>query len=103
MCDATSTRGSGIELGQSQITAARPLQAAAASAASFLIGGLLLLLGLLAPTQSAKLWLSVAVTLIGLAVAGVLSARIAGTALARPTLRVVVGGGLAMLVTALVG
>ena len=91
------------ELGHSQLTAARPLQAAAASAASFLIGGLLPLLGLLAPTPTAKLWLIVAVTLLGLAVAGILGALIAGTALARPALRVVLGGGLAMLVTALVG
>lgn len=91
------------ELGHSDITAARPLQAAAASAASFFIGGLLPLLGLLAPTPTTKLWLIVAVTLIGLAVAGILGAWIAGIALARPALRVVVGGGLAMLVTALVG
>ena len=91
------------ELGHSQITAARPLQAAAASAASFFVGGLVPLLGLLAPTPTTKLWLIVAVTLIGLAIAGVLGAWIAGTAIARPALRVVVGGGLAMLVTALVG
>ena len=91
------------ELGHSEITAARPLQAAAASAASFLIGGLLPLLGLVAPTPTTKLWLIVAVTLAGLAVAGILGAWIAGTALARPALRVVFGGGLAMLVTALVG
>ena len=91
------------ELGHSQLTAARPLQAAAASAASFLIGGLLPLLGLLAPTPTSKLWLIVAVTLLGLAVAGILGALIAGTALARPAVRVVLGGGLAMLVTALVG
>ena len=91
------------ELGHSAITAARPVQAAAASAASFLIGGLLPLLGLVAPTPTTKLWLIVAVTLVGLAVAGILGAWIAGTALARPALRVVFGGGLAMLVTALVG
>ena len=91
------------ELGHSEITAARPVQAAAASAASFLIGGLLPLLGLVAPTPTTKLWLIVAVTLVGLAVAGILGAWIAGTALARPALRVVFGGGLAMLVTALVG
>ena len=91
------------ELGHSEITAARPVQAAAASAASFLIGGLLPLLGLVAPTPTTKLWLIVAVTLIGLAVAGILGAWIAGTALARPALRVMLGGGLAMLVTALVG
>jgi VIT1/CCC1 family predicted Fe2+/Mn2+ transporter len=91
------------ELGHSEMTAARPLQAAAASAASFFIGGLLPLLGLAAPTPTTKLGLIVIVTLIGLAIAGILGAWIAGTALARPALRVVLGGGLAMLVTALVG
>lgn len=91
------------ELGHSDITAARPVQAAAASAASFFVGGLIPLLGLLAPTPTTKLWLIVAVTVIGLAVAGVLGAWIAGTKLLRPALRVVIGGGLAMLVTALVG
>jgi len=45
----------------------------------------------------------VVVTLIGLAVTGSLGAWIAGTRLARPALRVVIGGGLAMAVTALVG
>jgi len=91
------------ELGHSAITAARPLQAAAASAGSFFIGGLLPLLGLVAPTTTARLWLIVAVTLLGLAVTGILSAWIAGTTLARPAIRVVIGGGLAMAVTALVG
>jgi vacuolar iron transporter family protein len=85
------------ELGHSDITAARPLQAATASAASFFIGGLLPLLGLLAPTATARLWLIVAVTLIGLAGTGILGARIAGTHLGRPALRVIIGGGLTML------
>ena len=75
---------SAMSLDTSDITTARPLQAAAASAASFFIGGLLPLLGLVAPTATARLWLIVAVTLIGLAVTGILSAWIAGTALGRP-------------------
>ncbi|MBV9319172.1 MAG: VIT1/CCC1 transporter family protein [Mycobacterium sp.] len=91
------------ELGQTDITAARPLQASAASAASFFIGGLLPLIGLLAPTATFRLWLIIAVTLIGLAVTGILGAWIAGIRLARPALRVLIGGGLAMAVTALVG
>ena len=91
------------ELGHTDITAARPLQAAAASAASFFIGGLLPLIGLLAPTATLRLWLIIAVTLIGLAATGILGAWIAGTRLARPALRVLIGGGLAMAVTALVG
>ena len=91
------------ELGQSALTAARPLQAATASAASFLIGGLLPLVGLVAPTAATRLALIVLVTMAGLAAAGVLGAWIAGTALMRPALRVLIGGGLAMAVTALVG
>ncbi|WP_020659081.1 VIT1/CCC1 transporter family protein [Amycolatopsis benzoatilytica] len=91
------------ELGYSEATAARPLQAALASAASFLVGGLVPFLGLLGPTTAGRLWLIVAVALVGLAVAGVLGARVAGTKLLYPALRVVIGGGLAMLITALVG
>jgi vacuolar iron transporter family protein len=91
------------ELGHSEITAARPLQAAAASVASFFVGGLVPLLGLLAPSPAARLWLIVLVTLLGLATAGILAACVAGIALLRPALRVVTGGGLAMLVTALIG
>ncbi|MFI6847784.1 VIT family protein [Kitasatospora sp. NBC_00085] len=91
------------ELGQSEHSAAKPLQAALASATSFLIGGLVPFLGLLAGTTTARLWLIVAVTLLGLAGAGVLAARAAGTGVLRPTVRVVLGGGLAMAITAAVG
>jgi VIT1/CCC1 family predicted Fe2+/Mn2+ transporter len=90
------------ELGHSEATTARPLQAALASAASFLSGGAIPFLGLLAPAAG-RVWLIVAIALIGLAVAGVLGARVAGASLLRPALRVVAGGGLAMAVTALVG
>ncbi|MGK4584866.1 VIT1/CCC1 transporter family protein [Kitasatospora sp. HPMI-4] len=91
------------ELGHSEHTAANPIQAALASAASFLTGGAVPFLGLLAATETARLWLIVVVTLCGLAAAGVLAARAAGTGLLRPALRVVLGGGLAMAVTAAVG
>ena len=91
------------ELGHSETTAARPLQAALASAGSFLGGGLVPFLGLLAAGAAARLWLIVGVTLVGLVVAGVLGARVAGGAVLRPALRVLLGGGLAMLVTAAVG
>ena len=91
------------ELGQSEHTAAKPLQAALASATSFLVGGLVPFLGLLAGTTTARMGLIVAVTLLGLAAAGVLAARAAGTGVLRPTLRVVLGGGLAVAVTAAVG
>lgn len=91
------------ELGHSEAGAARPIQAAVASAASFLIGGFIPFLGLLAHGSALRPWMIVTVTLIGLAAAGVGSARIAGGRVLRPTLRVLLGGTAAMAVTALVG
>jgi VIT1/CCC1 family predicted Fe2+/Mn2+ transporter len=92
------------ELGFSDVHAARPGQAALASAASFTAGGLVPFLGLLgSATGTARILLVVVVTFVGLAVAGVLGARAAGAGLTRPTLRVLLGGGAAMAITALVG
>ena len=91
------------ELGHHESTKARPRQAAGASAASFTIGGLIPFLGMLATSQGSRLVLIVAVTIVGLAVAGVLGARAAGTTLLRPTMRVLLGGTAAMIVTASIG
>ncbi|MEU3077354.1 VIT1/CCC1 transporter family protein [Streptomyces laurentii] len=90
------------ELGHSEHTAAWPPQAAIASASGgFLTGGLVPSLGLLATTTTGRLWLIVAVSLCGPAVAGLLAARVAGTTLLRPMR--CVGCGPAMAVTAAVG
>lgn len=92
------------ELGLSEIHRARPGQAALASAASFMAGGLVPFLGMLGPLSgTGRILLIALVTIIGLAVAGALGARAAGTSLRRPILRVVLGGSAAMAVTALVG
>lgn len=92
------------ELGHTETSAARPVQAALVSAGSYLSGGLVPFLGLLlASTPSARMLAIVAVTVVGLAVAGMLGACAAGTPMLRPALRVVIGGGAAMAVTTLVG
>jgi VIT1/CCC1 family predicted Fe2+/Mn2+ transporter len=91
------------ELGHSDTSAARPLQASVASAISFLTGGLVPFLGLLAPSATTRIGLIVVVTMCGLGAAGVLGARAAGVGVLRPALRVLIGGGLAMAVTAAVG
>lgn len=92
------------ELGHSEVSHARPVQAALASAGSFAAGGLVPFLGMLGPASgTARILLIVLVTVAGLAVAGVLGAKAAGTAWGRPTLRVVLGGSAAMAVTAAVG
>ena len=92
------------ELGHSASNQARPVQAALASAASFTAGGLVPFLGMLgAVSGSVRIMLIAAVTIVGLAVAGFLGARAAGTSWRKPMLRVVLGGTAAMAVTALVG
>lgn len=91
------------ELGHSEHTKARPLQAALASAACFLAGGLVPFLGLLASGHAARLTLIVVVTLAGLVGTGWLGARVAGGNTLRPTLRVLAGGAAAMAITAAVG
>jgi VIT1/CCC1 family predicted Fe2+/Mn2+ transporter len=91
------------ELGQIDHHRARPVQAATASAISFLAGGLVPFLGMLATTDKSRIVAMVIVTVIGLAVAGMLGARAAGTRLLPPTIRVMLGGSAAMAVTSLIG
>jgi vacuolar iron transporter family protein len=92
------------ELGHHEINMARPAQASLASAASFTVGGLIPFLGMVGNVHgNARIAQVVLVTLLGLFVAGVLGAYAAGSRVLRPTLRVVVGGLIAMAVTASIG
>ena len=91
------------ELGQHPHTKARPVQAAIASALSFTAGGLIPFAGAFAPSLGAAAWSIVAFTIIGLIFTGVVSARIAGSKLLKPTLRVIAGGCLGMAITAGIG
>ena len=91
------------ELGQHPHTKARPVQAAIASALSFSAGGLIPFVGAFAPTPGKAAWSIVAFTLIGLTFTGILSARIAGSKLLTPTVRVIAGGCLGMAITAGIG
>lgn len=91
------------ELGISEATAARPVQAALASAAAFAIGALLPLgVALLAPTTVAIVAVSVA-SLVFLALLGVLGAKTGGADPLRAAIRVTFWGALAMAVTAGIG
>ena len=89
----------GLQLGR----LARPLQAAVVSAVSFALGAALpLVLIVLAP-----IGVRIPVTALGalalLALLGVIGARLGGAQPGRAALRVTVGGGLAMALTALIG
>jgi vacuolar iron transporter family protein len=91
------------ELGLSDISTARPLQAAMASAASFSVGAAApLALVLFSPSK----WLVPVVfagSLLFLAALGIIGAWIGGAGILRPTLRVTFWGALAMAVTAGIG
>jgi VIT1/CCC1 family predicted Fe2+/Mn2+ transporter len=88
------------ELGISEATTARPIQAAVASAASFSSGAALpLLTAILVPTAWAA-WGVGAASLLGLVLLGVLGARTGGAPVGRSLLRVVFWGLVAMAITA---
>jgi vacuolar iron transporter family protein len=91
------------ELGLSEALAARPVQAALASAAAFAGGaGLPLLVAALVPLALLG-WAVTAAALLGLGLLGLAGARIGGAPAGRATMRVLAWGALAMAASALVG
>ncbi len=91
------------ELGLSDATAARPLQAALTSAITFAVGALLPVIVAATSPRTLTTQLVTASALVLLAVLGVVAARIGGATLWRGALRVAFWGALAMGVSALVG
>jgi vacuolar iron transporter family protein len=91
------------ELGISQISTARPVQAALTSAATFAAGAALPLLVIFIVPQSALIPAVFLASLIFLAVLGAVGARLGGADVLRATARVAFWGALAMAITAGVG
>ena len=91
------------ELGMSEISRARPIQAALASAASFAAGAALPVLLVVFVQLSLLTPVVVGSSLFLLLVLGGLAAQLGGAPLARGALRVAFWGGVAMACTALVG
>ncbi len=90
------------ELGISTIATARPLQAAISSALSFSAGAALPLVAALLSPTAAVVWSIPAISLVALMLLGIVSAKIGGVKLQRPTLRVLLWGAFSMATTALV-
>jgi VIT1/CCC1 family predicted Fe2+/Mn2+ transporter len=80
-----------------------PWQAAWASFVAFTVGGLIPLLAIGFPPTSVRVWLCAAAVLVGLALTGVISARLGNARVARAVLRNVGVGALTMVVTYYVG
>ena len=91
------------ELGMSEPSSAKPIQAAIASAVTFVTGGAIpLITALLVPGHSV-LYAMIGVSLLALVILGTLGAYAGGAPLVRGALRVLLLGGFALLVTTLVG
>jgi VIT1/CCC1 family predicted Fe2+/Mn2+ transporter len=91
------------ELGISEITAARPVQAALASAATFAVGAAAPLILVLVSPANGLLPLVSAGSLLFLGVLGAVGAVAGGAGVVKPTIRVMFWGALAMALTAGIG
>jgi len=91
------------ELGMSDATRARPLQAALVSAASFALGAVPGLLVMMLAPAALRIPLTAATAIVLLATLGAIGGKLGGAPPGRAALRVTVGGGLAMALTAAIG
>lgn len=92
-----------VELGIDQHDLVNPWHAAVSSAISFTIGALLPLLAILLPPPAWRVPVTFAAVLIALAVTGVIAARVGGASPLRASLRLIIGGALALAATWLIG
>ncbi len=91
------------ELGINEISQAKPFQAAFASSAAFLSGGLLpLLVAIFAPIQNMT-YVLYGVTTVSLVLLGAFSAKTGGSNIKKAIVRIVIWGTIAMGLSAVVG
>ncbi|AMN49663.1 MULTISPECIES: VIT family protein [unclassified Psychrobacter] len=91
------------EIGLTDISAAKPLQASVASAISFIVGAIVPVIGILLLPAETLVWSLASLTIVGLILLGVVSARLGGAPIIPATARVVIWGVLAMLATSFIG
>lgn len=92
-----------VELGIDQEDLVNPWHAAISSAISFTIGALLPLLAILLPPAEWRVPVTFVAVLIALALTGWISAKVGGAAPLRASMRLVLGGALALIATWLIG
>ena len=91
------------ELGIHEATRARPVQASVGSAGSFAVGAAIPMIAVSLFTEAMRFTGTIAVVVLTLVALGVSSSKYGGAKPARPVLRVVVGGLIAIAVTMAVG
>jgi VIT1/CCC1 family predicted Fe2+/Mn2+ transporter len=91
------------ELGITDVSLARPVQAALSSAAAFTVGALLPLLAAVLSSSAIRIPVIAAATLVALAALGAVGARLGGAPMVAASARITVLGAAAMGVTAAIG
>lgn len=91
------------ELGLSEVSTARPVQAALTSAVTFAAGAALPLIAVLVSPGGWMVWIVAFASLVFLGALGAVGASAGGASPWKPTVRVVFWGALAMLITAVIG
>jgi len=91
------------ELGIDHEALANPIQAAWASAVAFSIGAIIPILATISTSGTKTVWSIVGASLITLAISGAIGAYIGGGHRVRAAARVLIGGALAMAITAFIG
>ena len=91
------------ELGIHEATRARPVQASVGSAGSFAVGASIPLIAVALFTEAMRFTGTIAIVVLSLVALGVSSSKYGGAKPARPVLRVVIGGLVAIAVTMAVG
>lgn len=92
-----------VELGIDPKDLTNPWQAAGSSALAFTIGALLPLIAILVPPTTWRIPVTAVAVLLALMLTGAVSAGLGGAPRGRAVLRNVIGGGLALAITYLIG
>ncbi|GAA4676638.1 VIT1/CCC1 transporter family protein [Frondihabitans cladoniiphilus] len=92
-----------MELNIDEEDVVSPWRAAGASALAFVSGAILPLLAILLPPTGLRVPITFVAVLVALAVTGAVGARIGGGSKARATVRVVIGGAIALAATFVIG
>jgi len=91
------------ELGINEISRAKPFQAAFASAASFIVGGIFpLLIAVFAPLKQ-MIFFQYGFSILFLAFSGTLAAKVGGSKICKSVWRICIWGTIAMVMSALIG
>ncbi len=91
------------ELGITEHSNARPIEAAVSSAAAFSIGSAIPLLAIWLASESLRYVSTIGIVVVGLALLGFSGARFGGAKPQRPIARVIIGGLIAMAITMAIG